>query len=84
MSGYARATSVLSADTAGFRSVTATCADGRVALGGGFDTFGATNLGDIVVTRNGPNGDSAWTVEATSNGRPFQIRAYAICARVND
>ena len=42
-------------------------------MGGGYDTFGVSEAGDIVVIRNGPNGNDAWTVEATSTGKSFAI-----------
>jgi hypothetical protein len=54
-----------------------------VVIGGGFDTTGVSDPGDIVVMRNSPNGNDAWTVEATSTGKSFAIGAYAICARAN-
>jgi hypothetical protein len=33
--------------------------------------------------RNGPNGNDAWTVEATSNGKSFRITAWALCVLAN-
>jgi hypothetical protein len=81
VSGYDIQVSGWSADSSGARSVTASCSGGRVVLGGGFDTARTLDLGDIVITRSSPNGNDAWTVEATSLGTSFAIRAYAICAR---
>lgn len=83
MSGYERVSSNLSADTSGPRSVTARCPGNKVVVGGGFDTARTLDLGDIVVTRSSPDGNDGWTVEATSLGSSFAIRAYAICVRAN-
>jgi hypothetical protein len=52
-------------------------------VGGGYDTSGVSEAADVVVIRNGPNGNDAWTVEAISTGESFSITAWAICVRVN-
>jgi hypothetical protein len=73
----------MSADSTGTRSVTAQCPGNKVVVGGGFDTTGVSDPGDIVVMRNSPSGNDSWTVEATSTGKSFAIGASAICVRVN-
>ncbi len=83
MSGYERVSSGMSEDSSGRRAVTARCPGSKVVVGGGYDTTGVSDPGDIVVMRSGPDGNDAWTVEATSTGKSFAIGAYAICVRAN-
>jgi hypothetical protein len=83
VSGYERVSSGMSADSTGFRSVTAQCPGSKVVIGGGYDTSGVSDPGDIVVERTGPSGNDSWTVEATSTGKSFAIAAWAICARAS-
>jgi hypothetical protein len=73
----------MSADTSGVRSMTARCPNGKVVIGGGFDTSGVNDPGDIVIIRSSPSGNDSWTVEATSLGSGFKVGAYAVCARTN-
>jgi hypothetical protein len=84
ISGYQIVTSKspFSSDT--FKSATADCPSGKVAIGGGASGFGS--IAGIAVHTSGPSADgSSWTAgaqEVVSSAATWSVGAYAICASV--
>ena len=84
VSGYAIVTGTASADIEGARTVTATCASGKVAIGGGFFTTNVSSAQDTLITASYPSSTTVWTAVGTSypsgGDQSYSLQAYVICA----
>jgi hypothetical protein len=84
ISGYAIVTGTASGDIEGARTVTSTCASGKVAVGGGWITTSVSSAPDTIITASYPSSTTVWTVTGTSyptNGdQSYVLQAYVICA----
>jgi hypothetical protein len=63
------------------KTVTATCPNGKVVLGGGGRISGAAGLS---ITASYPSSNTVWTVTAErhSGSGNWSVRAYVVCATV--
>jgi len=69
-------------DSTDFRSITATCPAGKVAIGGG---AGVDLFVVAAVTASIPSGTNAWrasAIEPTPSASAWRLTAYVVCARV--
>ncbi|GLY21803.1 hypothetical protein [Micromonospora sp. NBRC 101691] len=84
--GLIRVTATSALDSADFRNVTATCPNGALLTGAGFEVNGAT--GEAVVDDFSPNGGAATAPTSVISGAyeedafagNWDLRSYAICA----
>jgi hypothetical protein len=71
-------------DSSSPKTVTATCPNGTVVVGGGH-VFGGTDNVDLHVVSSWPSNTTTWSVtgaepDAAPLGSSWTVRAYAICA----
>jgi hypothetical protein len=84
ISGYQIVTFESSFSSDNFKSATADCPSGKVAIGGGASVFGSVT--GIALHGSGPSADgSSWSAgaqEIVNSAATWSVAAYAICANV--